>query len=296
MAGPGRGMHVASVHSDDLQSGPSPRRVEGVWGKPFIDLAPYLDLTALPELDREICLGLAQVPVGYTGGSHRSMGIMPRARAAEALVDDGEIIASLDDEDFDDFCRLSDDPGGIDRARRAELAFGEERDLPLSRRQMRWLEVRHGVYFPWKFYVELIPNRAWGDKSTGTGKEFTRLAKNFFPKTIAFAESLPFREIGRCNIMGLAAHDHGTVHTDSAGEPQDEPDHFVTFCPRSGKRLFVWDEASGHAHFVDARAFWFNDHDFHGVAADPFFRYSVRVDGVFRDDFLERLRSDHGGG
>ena len=29
------------------------------------------------------------------------------------------------------------------------------------------------------------------------------------------------------------------------------------------------------------------------VDPDPFFRYSIRVDGVFRDDFLARLRRDH---
>jgi hypothetical protein len=30
--------------------------------------------------------------------------------------------------------------------------------------------------------------------------------------------------------------------------------------------------------------------DWHGVHADPWFRYSVRVDGVFEADFLDRIR------
>jgi hypothetical protein len=38
--------------------------------------------------------------------------------------------------------------------------------------------------------------------------------------------------------------------------------------------------------------YWFNDHGYHGVAPDPYFRYSLRVDGVFRSDFLARLRRD----
>ena len=41
---------------------------------------------------------------------------------------------------------------------------------------------------------------------------------------------------------------------------------------------------------MDARAYWFNDMDYHGVLADPFFRYSVRVDGVFAPGFVETLR------
>jgi hypothetical protein len=154
---------------------------------------------------------------------------------------------------------------------------------------MLWLKYRFGVYFPWKVYVELIPNRSWADKSRSEGKDFTRAARAFFPRTVAYVKRLPFAQIGRCNIMGLEANDHGTVHRDGPGG-QAEPDHFISLCPAGNKRLFLWDEAARRRTPVPGRAYWFNDHDYHGVLADPFFRYSVRVDGVFRADFLEALR------
>jgi hypothetical protein len=34
--------------------------------------------------------------------------------------------------------------------------------------------------------------------------------------------------------------------------------------------------------------------DYHGVEADPFFRYSVRVDGVFEPAFMRALRRHYG--
>jgi Rieske 2Fe-2S family protein len=40
---------------------------------------------------------------------------------------------------------------------------------------------------------------------------------------------------------------------------------------------------------VDRPIYWFNDMDYHGVLADPFFRYSLRVDGVFDRDFVRAL-------
>jgi hypothetical protein len=43
---------------------------------------------------------------------------------------------------------------------------------------------------------------------------------------------------------------------------------------------------------VVSRAYWFNDHGYHGVEKDPYFRYSIRVDGIFREDFLERVKRD----
>lgn len=257
---------------------------------PYVDLERFVDLTALDAVHEEVCLALTQVPVDYTGGSHRSMGIMPASRLEEAHVDYGEVLRALSPEAYATFRSLADDPSSLPAERASDAEFGEEREHPLSRRQMLWLELRHQVYFPWKAYVELIPNRYWSEKADAEGKEFTRVARTFFPKTIALAKSLPFVHIGRCNVMGLRANDHGTVHRDGEPDEQDEPDHFITICPAGDKRLFLWDEETREKTPVAGRAYWFNDHDYHGVEADPFFRYSIRVDGVFRPDFLEELR------
>jgi hypothetical protein len=261
----------------------------GLFGRPFLDLERFVDTRSFAELHEEICVGLAQVPLDYTGGCHRSMNIMPPSRRSEALVDYQEVIRGLGPEDFATFRSLSDDPSAIDPKQRASLEFGEERAVPLSRRQMQWLKIRFGVYFPWKGYVELIPNRRWEDKADSDGKTFTRIARAYFPKTIAFVQSLPFTSIGRCNIMGLEAFDYGTVHRDGIPEEQEAPDSFITFCPAGNKRLFLWDDDRQTEVDVDARVYWFNDFDYHGVRGDPFFRYSIRVDGVFDPAFHSQL-------
>ncbi len=131
-------------------------------------------------------------------------------------------------------------------------------------------------------------------KPLGHRVEFTRVARTFFPKTVAYAKSLPFESIGRCNIMGLDAHDHGTVHHDGdADAPNDVADHFVTFSPAGNTRLFLWDEPHARKTPVTGRALLVPRPRPPGVDADPFFRYSVRVDGVFKAEFLARVR---GGG
>ncbi len=262
----------------------------GIFGRPFLDLAPLLDLSGLDEIHEEICLALAKAPVDYTGGSHRSMGIMPKGCEAEALVDYGEVIGAMSDAQFATFRSLADDPDAIPEDARASGQFGEERDHPLSRRQMLWLKVRFGVYFPWKAYVELIPNRYWTGKSDGAGKDFTGRAKAFFPKTVAFLRALPFTQIGRANVMGLEANDHGTLHRDGDPSERTLPDHFVTLCPANDKGLYLWDEGAREKTYVRGRAVWFNDVDYHGVDAAPHFRYSLRVDGIFQGDFLARAR------
>ncbi len=118
------------------------------------------------------------------------------------------------------------------------------------------------------------------------------MARLYFPQTVAFVQRLPFEHSGRCNLMGLESNDHGTVHRDGEPEEKTKVDQFITFCPRGNKRLYLWDEEARSKTPVTGRAYWFNDSDYHGVDADPFFRYSIRVDGVFRPGFLKRLQRD----
>jgi hypothetical protein len=268
--------------------------LQGVFGRPFVALDDLFDLSLFDEIHDEVCLALAQMPTSYTGGSHRAMGIMPMGCEGEALVDYQEVIRGLDDAGFLTFRGLADDPARIDPARRGELEFGEERELPLSARQMLWLKMRHRVYFPWKVYAELIPNQRWEDKCDPAGKRFTRRAESLLPKTIAFVKRLPFAHVGRCNVMGLEANDHGTVHRDGVPRPGRAPDPFLTLCPRGDKRLYVMDAGTGERVPVEGRVVWFNDHDYHGVFADPFFRYSIRVDGPFTKEFEELLLLRYG--
>jgi hypothetical protein len=264
--------------------------IHGVLGRPYVSLENHLDLGALDAVHEEVCLGLTRVPVDYTGGSHRAMGIMPPSREAEAHGDYAEAIRAMSRDELLRFRDLADDPASIDVDRPGSLEFGEERAHPLSRRQMLYLKYRYRVYFPWKVYYEMIPNRRWEDKHVAAGKAFTREAQAIFPRTVAFLKTLPFEAIGRANLLGLEAHDHGTVHRDA----ETEPAHFITLCPGGDKRLFLWDEAAQEKVAVSGRAYWFHDGDYHGVEADPFFRYSIRVDGVFQRDFLAALRENAG--
>ena len=156
---------------------------------------------------------------------------------------------------------------------------------------MLWLKMRFGVYFPWKVYVELVPSGSWADKGRARGKRFTRQARAFFPRAVAWIEQLPFTGIGRCTILGLEANDHGTVHHDGDPQRPREPAHFVDALPAGRQAPLLWDEETCDQDSPYAsRVYWFNDQDDHGVDADPFFRYSIRVDGVFEPDFLARLR------
>jgi Rieske 2Fe-2S family protein len=268
-------------------------RLCGIWGRPYVDLSGLVDTSAFPALHEEISGALPLVEPQYTGGSLKWMGVTAPWVDVDPYVDYMRVIERFSREEFVRFVSFGPEPERFDPDRRATYRFGDETDHPLTREQMLFLEYRYGVYFPWKVCYHLLENDRWEDKHSGEGKDFTEEARRLFPQTVSFIEGLPFREIGRCVLFGLKANDHAPAHRDSEPGKALSLAQSISFEPARGiadKRFYVCDPEGGNKTVIEAPIYWFNDMDYHGVEPDPFFRYSVRVDGVFEPDFVERMR------
>lgn len=270
-------------------------RLCGIWGRPYIDLDGVLDTSSFGELDREIGYGLTALDVSYTGGSLKWMNVVAPWVQEDGYADLGQVIRGFDREEFARFVSLAEDPSVFDLTRFREYTFGDETDHPLSRRQMLYLKYQHGVYFPWKVCYHLLENDRWEDKHSGEGKRFSEEAEQILPRTVAFVKSLPFTEIGRVVLFGLEANDHAPMHRDSEPGKTLTIPHSISLSPRGNKRFVLTDKDRERVVEVSSKAYWFNDMDYHGVLADPFFRYSIRVDGVFDARWLSGLRRRTGG-
>lgn len=266
-------------------------RLCGIWGRPYLDLSSLIDTSLFGDLDDEITCALPRVEASYTGGSLKWMGVTAPWVEGDGYADYMQVISAFSRDEFVRFVSYGDDPSRFDPDKRATYTFGDEAEHPLTRAQMLYLKYRHGVYFPWKVCVHLLENDRWDDKHSGSGKDFTREARRMFPRTVAFIESLPFREIGRVVLFGIEANDHAPAHRDSEPGKSLSIAQSISFDPRGNKRFYLCDPTGENETVVDAPIYWFNDMDYHGVKPDPFFRYSVRVDGVFESAFVERMRA-----
>ena len=265
--------------------------LSGIWGEPYIDLSPFIDTSAFADLDDEIVYALSRVDVSYTGGSLKWMNVVAPWVQEDPYVDYGHVIERFSRDEFVRFVTLADDAEIFDVERRADYRFGDETDHPLTRAQMLYLKYRYGVYFPWKACYHLLENVRWEDKHSGAGKAFSQEAFREFPRTVAFILSLPFKEIGRCVVFGIEANDHAPLHRDSEPGKSLQIAQSISFAPRGDKRFVLADAGFTAMTPVKAPIYWFNDMDYHGVLADPFFRYSIRVDGVFEAAFLKSLEA-----
>ncbi len=265
-------------------------KLVGIWGQPYIDLKDVVDAAALPALDAELTRGLVEVEAGQTGGSLKHMGVTAPWVNDDGYVDYGQVIEGFTFAQWQELVSLADDTGSFDPTRWQETRFGDETDHPLNQRQIRWLTYRHSVYFPWKVCVHLLENDKWEDKHSRAGKDFSEEAKSLFSTTIQWIRELPFSQIGRVVIFGLLPNDHAPAHRDSEPGRDLSIAQSISVDPRGTKRFYLSDPDHEAEVDVDARIYWFNDMDYHGVHADPFFRYSLRVDGVYRPSFLRDLQ------
>jgi Rieske 2Fe-2S family protein len=271
----------------------------GIFGRPFLDLSTRIDTSCFHELHDEITRGLARVESSYTGGSLKWMGVCAPWVEEDPYRDYMHVIRSLPREELEALIAIGDaDPSSFDLDRPETIALGDETDHPLTYAQMRFLELRHGVYFPWKVCYHLLENDRWEDKHSGAGKDFGDEARAVFPKTVAFIESLPFTEIGRAVIFGVMPNDHAPAHRDSEPGKSLAIAQSISFEPSRGsplagdrhKRFYLLAPDGSNEVVVESPIYWFNDMDWHGVHADPWFRYSIRVDGAFDRAFLASLR------
>jgi hypothetical protein len=270
-------------------------KLVGLFNRPFVNLEPYIDTSAFPQLHREICLGMAQATqLTQTGGSLKWMGVCAPWVMDDGYIDFNMAIGQMSKVDFLDFVRLGGNVEQFDLNHFSDYRFGDGTPFELNEAQRRFLRFRLGAYFPWKLVFELLSEFEWDDKNQGAGKAFHPEAQRLFPQTIAFVKRLPFREIGRCLIFGLDSNDHAPAHRDTEPYSKDTVDHCISFAPNGSKQLFLSDPDREVVVDVDASVYWFNDMDYHAVRAAKSFQYSVRVDGVFHDEFYERLQRDHG--
>lgn len=259
-------------------------KLHGIWGHPYIDLSEHVgDLDAVHD---EITAHLFDADCTYTGGSLKWMGVCAPWVEEDPYRDVNWVLEALDDREFAQFCGLAEpslDPACAPRC------FGDETEHALSWRQMRWLEIRHGVYFPWRTCFHFVENRSWDDNHSGAGKSFHPDALRLFPRTVALLQALPFVEIGRAVLFGLDANAHAPFHRDSEPGKALGVAHCINLHPDPHKRLTLCSADRSEEVEIDARAFWFNDMDYHGVHPAPRFRYSIRVDGRFDPTFLRAL-------
>lgn len=111
-----------------------------------------------------------------------------------------------------------------------------------------------------------------------------------FESLMKFIKTMPFVEIGRI-VLFVNDHEQRThIHRDTNTRPHEN--EFIWFRPNLVKSFFILSQSRNIKSIVTSYSAFFNEMDLHGTEPSPTMTYSIRVDGMFTDEFRNQLEID----
>jgi len=256
--------------------------INGVGNKclPIISMDKYIDHSLDDTLHIECCKGLA-ISNNYKMGM--VYGAMP---PEESVRFDGKNCWTVMLNQLEQY-----DPTGKHRVAIEEIINTVTKEDRITA-VYKYCYFALGSVIPW-FYALYLKKSNFFDKTKDTGV-LTEDAK-LFPNLLEYLETLPFKTIGR--VLFFTTYPNAGVATHRDSIVAEHKDHNINLFFSGGWRpSYIWDEITKEKVYLEqnARSYFFNNRDYHGVDPEPIFRYTLRVDGTFTDDLTEELGLEDG--
>ena len=242
---------------------------------PIINMDQYIDHSKDADLHIECCKGLA---MSKDYGTGMLIGALPphEVERYSGRTSWSEMLSS------DQFKSL--DPTGVHQKTIEEISYlgGADAYTMIN----KYMYYALGSVIPW-FFTLYLKNNNFNTKTKDV-TQWTEAAARF-PNVVEYINILPFKEIGR--VLFFATYPNAGVVTHRDSPVVEHSDHNINLFFDSGRPSFVWDEIKKEKVYLDqsAKSYFFNNRDYHGVDPEPYFRYTLRVDGTFTDEVCDQL-------
>lgn len=246
--------------------------MKGIGEKPFIDCEPHLDIKTLEDLNLEICTGIAvsDIKAGVYGP-----GVDNAERYGNFMKMKNQMLAD-------------------------QTEVGERWRKMSHNQQNIFAKLYFHLYNPSTVCYLREPAKgadpilAYMRKGSGEAYAWTNNINNFTGLR-TWLDSLigtVFEQYGRI-LFFIHEHDCGLLlHRDGLKSVPHKND-FLWINPTALKKFYVYDEDTNTRHDVLSKAAFFNDLDMHGGDVTSQMTWSLRIDGVFTQQFKEKLGIEH---
>lgn len=161
----------------------------------------------------------------------------------------------------------------------------------------RYLKMVTGAYDPYIYYF-LWEEGSWDDRTAP--RKLTPEAE-YFPNVVKWVESMVgniFEDIGRviffhCEADGVPFEHRDLDAKNGIDVIKPHRNEFIHIRPNTKKAFYVWDPEKKNKIYLNTRAAWWNDVDWHGGERIMEQSYSLRIDGKFTEEFRKKLGIDH---
>jgi hypothetical protein len=263
--------------------------IQGINNTPYFDIEPYLDMKSFDDLQPEIYKGFALARPYAKEGTWMTPGFSFNDMSYK--IHWKPIYQAIDE-----FLKLPDnDPikkGGWDLW--CNVPKGHyERNL-----FTRYLKISMGAYDPYVYYF-LWEEGNWNNRPAE--RQLTQEAE-YFPNVVNWVVDLKtkgiFEHIGRviffhCEADGIPFEHRDLDAKNGIDVVKPHRNEFIHIRPNTKKAFYLWDPESQNKTYINTRAAWWNDVDWHGGEKIIEQSYSLRIDGKFTESFRQKLGINH---
>lgn len=228
--------------------------------KIVVDLTPYVDIENLlslkPFLEYAIVKNIEyQVPAQYDG---------------DVFLDKGVGFIDIDDKTkqqmIEKYSYLS------------ALNYKE---------MLLWLRYNMDITYG-QSHLYVISSKTWEGKHLKDNCELTPVTETFKPFLTWLEEQNIFSSYGRVVIFLNEPNCFTPIHHDPPYPDISPKDEFIWISVDSRKRFFIFDGDTKEKTYIPGLIGTFDNHNYHGSDPCKYANWSVRIDGIFSNDFLNR--------
>ena len=261
--------------------------IHGINSKTYFDMEPFVDMATFEQLQPEIIRGFAEAREFAKEGTWMKPGFTFNDMSYKLSWK--PIYQAMDE-----FMALSkDDPiyqGGID-------LFKDFNNYKQRNKFTRYLKMAMGAYDPYIYYF-LWEEGSWDDRTAA--RKLTEEAA-YFPNVVKWVEQLQgpvFEHIGRviffhCEADGIPFEHRDLDANNGVDVVKPHRNEFIHIRPNTKKAMYLWDPESKNKTYLNTRAAWWNDVDWHGGEKIMEQSCSLRIDGKFTEEFRKKLGIEH---
>jgi hypothetical protein len=162
----------------------------------------------------------------------------------------------------------------------------------------RFLKMSMGAYDPYIYYF-LWEEGSWDNRTAP--RKLTEEAEHF-PTVVKWIEDMIadriFEHVGRviffhCDHDGIPFEHRDLDANNGMDQTFPHRNEFIHIRPNTKKAMYLWDPETKNKVYLNSRAAWWNDQDWHGGERIMEQSYSLRIDGKFTEEFRKKLGVDH---
>lgn len=252
--------------------------MSGVFGKTHIELDSFIDLKKFDDLHLDISSGLAIADKFSKCGSlknpidHKDMSY--------------DITFKPLSDAYKEYQQLQDDSCVKIQGEYLRKNF-DNKTFSL------FLKYFYEAYDTYALYNLWVSPPGW--KKTRPERNLTEEAK-YFPSLISWIDNLinnnVFSYVGRVYILTQQGGGVSLEHRDPLSDSESFlTDEFIHIKSNINRPYYLYNPVEKKKYYIKSRASWWNSTDIHGGDSVLYTSYAIRIDGLFTDDFKNKILS-----